>query len=470
MIFSSVNDSVDALRFAFTRGARIASCPAPVGVGQQLAQMTEGHFTVFWVDPSSCSQAERGTTFVGHGAAHVIQRTGARRLVECRKEMEAVFTELKVPLELERWVRFFGGAAFSSGRDGSGCWADFGDATFVLPQILYVDEGDSAKLIVLLPPGGSWAGSPMDGAADALGQAKRVLERALLSPVVRSSPSIGVSEKTTSADLGQFSDLVESIRRSIRSGTVDKVVTARRVTLRLSQSPNISAVLARLERDAPNCVRFAFRIGQRTFVSSTPELLIERQDLAVRTEAVAGTWAFSPQTKNDAKRELFQSTKDQHEHRYVVQALASALEPVCAKLHVPATPDIKTLARILHLWTPIAGVLHSPEHVVDLVGRLHPTPAVGGLPRQDAVSWIKTHESAERGWYSAPFGWVDSQGEGKFVVALRSALLHDNRVHLFAGAGIVRDSSPYLEYQETELKLGAMERALGIAPTSHPQA
>jgi salicylate biosynthesis isochorismate synthase len=111
----------------------------------------------------------------------------------------------------------------------------------------------------------------------------------------------------------------------------------------------------------------------------------------------------------------------------------------------------------------MTGVLEGPTHVLSLVRRLHPTPAVGGVPQEAALDFIGRHEGVERGWYAAPFGWCTQQGDGHFVVALRSALLSGNKVHVYAGAGIVARSDASAEYAETELKMGSVLRSLGLA-------
>ncbi len=95
------------------------------------------------------------------------------------------------------------------------------------------------------------------------------------------------------------------------------------------------------------------------------------------------------------------------------------------------------------------------------MGRLHPTPAVGGFPREEAVRLIREHEGLDRGWYAGPVGWVDGRGEGEFVVGIRSALVQGNMATLYAGCGIVRDSDPESEYRESVLKLQPMLSALG---------
>src|SRR5262249_36149305 len=113
--------------------------------------------------------------------------------------------------------------------------------------------------------------------------------------------------------------------------------------------------------------------------------------------------------------------------------------------------------------TPFRARLREPRHVLELVARLHPTPAVGGTPRELAIDWIRSREPVARGWYAAPVGWFDLEGNGEIAVAIRSGVLAGNRAHLWAGAGIVAGSDPDRELAETEIKLRAMLGALGVA-------
>ena len=116
----------------------------------------------------------------------------------------------------------------------------------------------------------------------------------------------------------------------------------------------------------------------------------------------------------------------------------------------------------MHLHTPLTGVLREAVHVLDLVAAVHPTPAVGGVPRQDSVAWIAAHEPDPRGWYAGPVGWFDAGGDGEFAVAIRSGVLEARRAHVYAGAGIVAASDPAAEYAETSVKQRSILRALGI--------
>ena len=161
-----------------------------------------------------------------------------------------------------------------------------------------------------------------------------------------------------------------------------------------------------------------------------------------------------------AERRLQASAKDLEEHALVVSAITGALEPLCDRLELPPRPGVRSLKHLLHLCTPIQARLNRDTHVLELLERLHPTPAVGGVPTATALEWISQTESFDRGWYAGAIGWFDALGNGDFNVALRSGLVRSDRAWLYAGAGIVRESKGALEYAETTLKLSAMLSSL----------
>ena len=245
------------------------------------------------------------------------------------------------------------------------------------------------------------------------------------------------------------------------------MVTARRVVLELEPRPKAERVLARLRSEAPACTRFAIRRAGVVFLGATPERLIARRGELVETEALAG----SIRAEHTARaRELLQSSKDRTEHELVVREIVAALAPLTSELELAKEPEVRTLRHLLHLRTPIRGRLSEPRHVLELVERLHPTPAVGGVPTAAALDWIRNHEPDQRGWYAGPFGWFDPSGDGEFVVALRSGVLDAHRLYLYAGNGIVRASRAEAEWAETRLKLAALLAAAGIDPRQFPEA
>ena len=137
-----------------------------------------------------------------------------------------------------------------------------------------------------------------------------------------------------------------------------------------------------------------------------------------------------------------------------------AMNEVCAEVIVPSEPVLLKMRHIQHLYTPVRAKVHDDVSIFSLVERLHPTPALGGFPKEKAVQTIREIEPLDRGWYAAPIGWVDAKGNGEFAVAIRSALLHDHEAHLFAGCGIVAHSNPRSEYEETNVKFKPMLLAL----------
>jgi isochorismate synthase len=238
---------------------------------------------------------------------------------------------------------------------------------------------------------------------------------------------------------------------------VRKVVTAQELLLRFERSLDPIATALALREEAPGCVRFVFRWAQVAFVGATPERLLHKRGLSLTTEALAGTIAAEDERSGDR---LQGSSKELEEHQYVVSSITRTLAPLCAECRVAAAPEIQRLKRLLHLRTPISARLHADTHVLELLERLHPTPAVGGVPTEQAVEWIKNHEPFDRGWYAGAVGWFDAAGDGDFNVALRSGLLSGREARLFAGGGIVKDSVPHAEYEETNLKLAALLAAL----------
>jgi isochorismate synthase EntC len=152
----------------------------------------------------------------------------------------------------------------------------------------------------------------------------------------------------------------------------------------------------------------------------------------------------------------------------VVRHLVERLRPLCSRLDWAAEPRVLELPHVLHLETAVAGELRERRHVLELVERLHPSPAVAGYPVEAALRWLAAHEEAPRGWYAGPVGWCDEAGDGDFRVALRAMLVTPERAYLYAGAGVVEGSDPDAELRETDLKLEPARSALLESPALTP--
>lgn len=457
-----------ALQAPFADGElRMVTLPAALSRPETLLGLSDAGPAVFWA-----GQGE-SPAMAGLGAAHTITAVGSERFERVRDEAERLWRRIRFILHPEAMIRrprIFGGFAFLPGHaPGSDPWEEFDDARFILPRLLYSADAAGPSLAVIL--------SAEDAAAP--GETLSRVERAL--EVLRAGDSTAATAATAgSADSAAREDLmgalqettdarawataVESILHRIRSGAAEKIVAARRTVLRLDTRPDMVTILDRLGRENAAEARFAIRFGAGTLLGATPERLVSRRGDTVLTEALAGSIGAGGGAGAGAQGErLRSSAKEGEEHALVVRAIATALDAVCDRLEYPDTPDVRRLRHVLHLRTPFHGRLAEPLHVLDLVKRLHPTPAVGGTPTRAALDWIGRHEPVDRGWYAAPVGWFDDRGDGDFVVALRSGLLHHDRAYLYAGAGIVRDSDADAEFAETETKLRTMMDALGIA-------
>jgi isochorismate synthase len=249
---------------------------------------------------------------------------------------------------------------------------------------------------------------------------------------------------------------------AVRAGTYEKLVMARAVQLQQPAAFDLVEALTRLQRDYADCAIFAFTKGGACFLGATPERLAQLQDGCLTTMSLAGSIRRGTTPAEDATlgETLLNSSKDRHEHAVVVRFIAEQLKPLMRDLQFESAPILLKLRNVQHLCTPISGQVRAGQTILDLVECLHPTPAVGGRPRKDALQFIRDVEGLDRGWYAAPVGWIDAAGEGEFVVALRSALVNGNVATLFAGCGIVGDSEPEREYLESSLKLRPMTMAL----------
>lgn len=274
-----------------------------------------------------------------------------------------------------------------------------------------------------------------------------------------------------------FMSAVAATSADIRAQKYAKAVLARRAVTARSEQMSVDHVIRRLEEQNHETFVYAVRTGDEWFIGASPERLVRLFGGNVAVDCLAGTIArgAGDEEDNALGRTLLDSAKDRQEHHVVVHWVTETLEGAVDDLAVGAVPTLRKLQSVQHLWTAVSGHVHPGATVLDLVDRLHPTPAVAGMPRDVALDVITEREQMDRGWYAGPIGWADSTGDGEFAVALRSALFTSAEVHLYAGAGIMGDSKPESEWRETALKLRAMQAA--IAPhtndavaTSHTRA
>jgi len=256
--------------------------------------------------------------------------------------------------------------------------------------------------------------------------------------------------------------VAEAVAR-IRRGELRKVVLARTIEVSAERELDPKLLAGRLRAVDPDAYTFAAPTGEGVLVGASPELLVSRRGHEVRSNPLAGSAPRSGDPEEDRANAdaLITSSKEREEHAIVVDAVAETLRPFCEELAWDPEPVLRETPNVWHLSTNFRGALRDPAPTaLELVAALHPTPAVAGEPRETALATIEELEPFDRGRYAGPVGWVDADGDGEWAIALRCAELRGNRAVLYAGAGIVADSDPVRELDETERKFRAFLDAL----------
>ncbi len=351
---------------------------------------------------------------------------------------------------------FFGGFAFDPQHPHSDLWQGYPDGRMVLPSVMLTLRDGTAWLTCNVMAG-------PDSDLDAEIAATVALYEELAAPTLtryRAGRVRADLHELQPADAWQAR--IRTTTRDIAESKLEKVVLARTVRLQASEPFDTAQALERLSSHYPDCFIFAVARGERCFLGATPERMAKVNDGQFSAMGLAGSArrGTTPAEDNALGAQLLNSAKDQHEHMVVVQALLDGLGDLCETLHVPPSPTLLKLKNVQHLHTPLSGTLRQGVTLLDVVERLHPTPAVGGHPRDVALALIREREGFDRGWYAGPIGWIDGRGNGEMAVAIRSGLVHQNEAFLFAGCGIVAGSDPEREYAESCAKLRPMLLAL----------
>lgn len=339
-------------------------------------------------------------------------------------------------------LRAFVGFSFLPDGSTSESWDGFNAAEVFIPRITIERNGSGTRLTVVIPDG--------DKPEPTL-----ELLASMRKPSWLAVDDMGDHSIESHPHVTDYASSVATAIDAINVGTFEKVVLARSVIVSSSEPVAILRVFRQLVERYPQCYNFAWKSGDAVFMGASPELLADVRGSTLRSNPLAGSIRRGEGKAEDRKlgERLMASDKDMEEHSLVVDDLAERLAPLTSQLDVPDRPVLKKMATVQHLSTEVAGTLTSGYGVMDVVGAIHPTPAVGGVPRQDAMAFIREAEQIDRGWYTGGVGWMSGSGDGAIAIALRCGLVREGRTQLFAGAGIVADSRPDAELRETRLKL-----------------
>ena len=410
-----------------------------------------------WLPESDAAANPADWQIAGLGCAVALSATEATRFSQIREMARHAFSSTQVihsaPASHFPNLRFLGGGAFAPGSLKNSVWSGFGDARFIIPRWQYATQSGDASLQLVIDAGEFQNAT---GWREELSRIFNWLNR-IDTMQMPSTESVNITHYSNG-----WETLVNDALTEIRNGTLKKVVVSRMSHLRANLPYSLPRVLERLERSYADCMRFTFTGADGLFVGATPEQLVRVSDSGKRiaADALAGSAQRTGATDSGALH-LQHSEKERREFTFVLDNIESQLISLGVRITSNRHIKIKSLKNLFHLHCPVTGVTDSPMHILQLVEKLHPTPAVCGTPTPVAAQWLIRNEHQPRGWYAGPIGWFDETGDGCFAVGIRSALIKQNDAWLFAGAGIVEGSSAAVEFTETGAKLTPMLGALG---------
>jgi menaquinone-specific isochorismate synthase len=382
-------------------------------------------------EPSAVAWIRGGDGFVGWGQAARVEFVGPHRFERADAWWQAYLAATSV--EDEVGIPGSGPLAIASFSFADQDSSPAGTSVLVVPRVVIGRRNGVAWRTVVGRPHPQAPVTPPRHAAGA-----RLLEDPAAVDAWRSAVASAVSD--------------------IRSGDLAKVVLALAMDAEADEPIDGRDVLSRLTERYPDC--WGFLVDG--LVGATPELLVERVGGQVRSRILAGTIPRTGDDCDDAKLSaaLLASEKDLDEHRLAAGPVAERLARHCSSLTLPDEPSLLQLPNLLHLATEMTGRLHGDTTALGLAGDLHPTPAVAGTPSAAALRRIARLETADRGRYAGPVGWMDAHGDGEFCLALRCAQVSGSSARLFAGCGIVAESDPDTEVAEWRAKLRPVQDAL----------
>ncbi len=440
-----------------------SSMPSPGILVSTFLDHAEGQERFFW------QSAGDEIIVAGFGSAVELMAWGEGRYEEIERKSAVLFSNADLYSNQNRFSapRLFGGFAFRDDFAPDKTWAVFHPAHFVLPHFQLIQNGIDSWLTIntMLPLEEDLTSARIELKAALLARYEALLMASENRP--KSTTAVDLAHVSYPMSYATWGALVEEAVSRIRASEMEKVVLARVCEVRSKKRINVSKALEYLNHNYKECTCFLFEPRPyHAFYGATPELLVKVQGRQLGTMALAGSIRRGASSIEDKllTQQLTASDKEQDEHSLVVDSIHRRLQPFTTEITTIEKPEVYTLSYIHHLLTPINAKLKQEYGILPLVEILHPTPALGGTPRQRALNFIKRAEPVPRGWYAGPIGWIDHEMNGEFCVAIRSAVAQERRVWMYAGAGIVAESEADKEWAETSLKFKPMFAALGLKP------
>ncbi|OGU54518.1 MAG: hypothetical protein A2V66_02535 [Ignavibacteria bacterium RBG_13_36_8] len=326
-------------------------------------------------------------------------------------------------------------------------WSDYSDSYWFIPKYIFLTRTGSSFLILNFFNNGS--------------------NRQSIECLIKEATALNSNHKSSSnndlkitiheneSDYLTWYSSIEQALDAISKKKFLKAVLSRQVKIKLKNQPSLFCLMKNLLENNPNCYIFMYKLGDSIFFGASPETLVKISNKLIEIDALAGSIERGISKKDDEElaNKLLQSEKDLTEHKLVLKYIIDTISNFAYEINYKSSPKIKKLGNIQHLWTPVRAKLKSNIPLFTISNKLHPTPAVCGFPRKEALEFLNYNEKHDRGLFSGYIGWFNFQNECEFAVGIRSALIKDNYLYVFSGCGIVEGSNAADEYEESNLKM-----------------
>ena len=305
-----------------------------------------------------------------------------------------------------------------------------------------------------------------DAACDELRRLREFLRRpGTLAPAPLAEPPAPVTVPPGNFTRPAFERMVASLKEYIRAGDIIQVVPSQRFTAPFAKSP--LDLYRALRTVNPSPYMFILDTGDSAIVGASPEVHVRLTDGLVEIRPIAGTRKRGATHADDLalEKELLADEKELAEHLMLVDLARNDIGRVCAygTVHVPEMMVIERYSHVMHIVSQVEGRIAPGKTAYDLMRATFPAGTVSGAPKIRAMQLIAQHEPCRRGFYAGALGYFSYAGNLDSCIMLRTSLIKDGQIHIQAGAGIVADSNPASEYQETINKASALFKAIAIA-------
>ncbi|GIN42408.1 MULTISPECIES: isochorismate synthase [Heyndrickxia] len=426
----------------------------PLSFYSSAKQLFQGK-RFFWKVPDD------ETIIVGLGSTYTLQTSlGEHRFETIQSEWNDLIKDAHIfnPYNVQgTGPLIFGGFSFDPDSVEEPEWSSFTNALFHLPELMLVIDKQGSYLTINIR-----CSSIKD--KDRLAQLLRIKEQILSSSASENILKVDIHQEEEVNPDAWKKAVANVVRLLNDDNEVRKVVMARKMNVTFNGEISSDHVLNHLWNEQHESFIFALEWLDSCFTGASPERLVKKIGDNILSACIAGSIKRDKDEKKDVAlgQALLNDDKNRQEHQFVVSMIQEIMNKYCQDLEIAIEPTLMKMRDIQHLFTPVKGTVKNKNtSILSIAKDLHPTPAMGGVPTTDAMQIIREVENMDRGFYAAPIGWLDYQGNGEFAVGIRSSLIKGKEAFLYAGCGVVADSIPEDEYFETRIKFRPMLRALG---------